>query len=326
MVGKTAKLSVAALTVAALPWAACDDRTLVVPDDEPDAGAAAVDLAPARRWNVVHLGDTLLGVWGSDEALYVVGNHGIHRSVDHGATWEHTYDAYLRAVWGSAASDVYAVGDHGRILHSVDRGANWTPGMSGVDVALNSVWGSGPDDVYVVGENGVILHSGDRGASWTRQVADTTSYVFRVWGSSPDDVYAVEGYTRGMLLHTSDRGATWGRQPIGAAQLFGVWGSGRDDVYLVGYQDGAHGTILHSADRGATWSTQSVTTNLWAVAGSGHGDVYAVGWGGPVYHSINEGASWTPEGPDGVGLLNVWVSADGEVFGVDSNGTLLHGE
>jgi photosystem II stability/assembly factor-like uncharacterized protein len=64
----------------------------------------------------------------------------------------------LNGLWGSSTSDVYAVGDAGTILHSIDGGANWKYETGGVTTNLNGVWGSAANDVFAVGDAGVILH------------------------------------------------------------------------------------------------------------------------------------------------------------------------
>jgi len=64
----------------------------------------------------------------------------------------------LHAVWASAATDVYVVGDLGQILHRGRDGA-WAREASGTRRGLFAVWGSGPRNVYAVGRGGLILHS-----------------------------------------------------------------------------------------------------------------------------------------------------------------------
>lgn len=64
----------------------------------------------------------------------------------------------LHAAWGSAASDVYVVGDLGQILHR-GRDGVWKREASGTRRGLFAVWGSGPRNVYAVGRGGLILHS-----------------------------------------------------------------------------------------------------------------------------------------------------------------------
>src|SRR5262245_45701529 len=74
-------------------------------------------------------------------------------------------DAYLLGVWGSAKSDVYAVGAGGVILHS--DGETWSEQESGSKSWLQGVWGASAGEVYVVGSGGTILRSRDGGRLWT---------------------------------------------------------------------------------------------------------------------------------------------------------------
>jgi photosystem II stability/assembly factor-like uncharacterized protein len=63
-----------------------------------------------------------------------------------------------RAVWGSKADDVYAVGDGGTILHTANGGMSWEAQSSGTMTGLVGLWGGGSGDVFVVGQRGTILH------------------------------------------------------------------------------------------------------------------------------------------------------------------------
>src|SRR5215813_7085619 len=69
----------------------------------------------------------------------------------------------LRRVWGSGASDVWAVGWYGIILHW--DGSAWTGVSSGTTNGLLGIWGSGASDVWAVGDGGTILHW--NGSHWT---------------------------------------------------------------------------------------------------------------------------------------------------------------
>jgi len=65
----------------------------------------------------------------------------------------------LTAVWGSSATDVFAVGWGGTILHY--DGTSWQLMTSGTGNNFNAVWGSSATDVFAVGEYGTILHYGE---------------------------------------------------------------------------------------------------------------------------------------------------------------------
>jgi hypothetical protein len=68
-------------------------------------------------------------------------------------------------VWGRSRTDVFAVGEHGVILHF--DGTTWSPEASHTDADLHAIAGAGAD-VFVVGTTGTVLHRGTDG-SWTRE-------------------------------------------------------------------------------------------------------------------------------------------------------------
>ena len=57
----------------------------------------------------------------------------------------------LNAIWGSSATDIFAVGDKGTIIHG--NGTSWTLMNSGTQVKLLGVWGTSGTDVYAVGNS-----------------------------------------------------------------------------------------------------------------------------------------------------------------------------
>ena len=63
--------------------------------------------------------------------------------------------AFLKDVWGSLGTNVFAVGGS-TILHY--DGLIWSSMKSGTGITLNGIWGSSGTDVFAVGDSGVILH------------------------------------------------------------------------------------------------------------------------------------------------------------------------
>src|SRR5207237_5473138 len=56
----------------------------------------------------------------------------------------------IARVWGSGASDVWAVGDMGVILHW--NGSGWSQVPSGTTKYLRCIWGRSSNDVWAVGD------------------------------------------------------------------------------------------------------------------------------------------------------------------------------
>src|SRR5207237_7668252 len=69
----------------------------------------------------------------------------------------------LYSVWGTSASDVWAVGSNGTILHY--NGTTWSSVASGTTNTLVGIWGSSATDVWAVGGSFTILHY--NGISWS---------------------------------------------------------------------------------------------------------------------------------------------------------------
>jgi hypothetical protein len=57
---------------------------------------------------------------------------------------------------GASATDVFAVGYDGTILHY--DGVSWTSQASGTQKDLQGVWGSSGRDVYAAGYDGALVH------------------------------------------------------------------------------------------------------------------------------------------------------------------------
>ncbi len=199
----------------------------------------------------------------------------------------------LRGVWGSSASDVYAVGLQGTILHCRGDGV-WTAQTSGTTKDLHAIWGSGPHDLYAAGD--VLLHSRGDGV-WTAQTSGTTKDLNAIWGSGPHDLYAAGD----VLLHSTGDG-TWTPQTAPSG-LMGVWGSAANDLYVAGVFG-----ISHSTGDG-TWTALSQPEpwgGYFHARGTSATDVYAVGGfinlndpskGGGVAHLANGQWSWTRLSP-----------------------------
>jgi hypothetical protein len=113
---------------------------------------------------------------------------------------------HYSAVWGISASDVFAVGEFGVIIHYTGR--YWSRMDSGTMSNLTSIWGTSPSDVFAVGESGTILHY--NGKEWSPMQSKTSGLLGRIWGSSSSDIYAI---VNGMGLEHYD-GKTWSAMPI----------------------------------------------------------------------------------------------------------------
>jgi hypothetical protein len=153
---------------------------------------------------------TVQGIWSSSpDDVWIVGDnsmwvpwqlgltmHGTRAAKDAPLTWTEVDSqaaVVLDAIWGSSASDLWAVGDKGTIRRLASGAARWEIVESPTTEALHALWGSGPSDVWAVGDRGTILHFD--GAAWAPKIAafpvGRMPHLYGVWGSSRDDVWIV---------------------------------------------------------------------------------------------------------------------------------------
>jgi hypothetical protein len=233
--------------------------------------------------------------------------------------------ATLWSVWGSSATDVYAVGDGGVILHSTGNG-DWAVQTSGVTQTLQAVWGSGSGDVYAVGGEffaPIALHSTGNGTWTPLTVTGATNDLWTVWGPDAADLYV--GQDTSDLFYAQGSAGPWSKQvtsPDPATLVLAVWGASASQIYGVGND----GTIIRS-QMGAAWTseTSGTTAALNGIWGSGSTDVYAVGQTPTVIlHSTGMG-DWTAQTAPGAAsyLRGVWGSGPTNVYAVGGGGTIL---
>ena len=195
-------------------------------------------------------------------------------------------------VWGSSATDVWAVGDGGTILHY--GGAVWEPALDSVSYAFRGIWGSGPRDIWAVGFRSldstapVLFHYDGVGWSRDASIADSLPWppLSDVWGTAASNVWVV-GYG-GAIYHFD--GSHWSDSSVATWYYADrIWGTSATDVWIVG-----PGTVLHHDGSGWSPQSDSVLTarqltsgwgarrdNLWAAGQVSHGFLHF------------DGAHWT---------------------------------
>lgn len=138
----------------------------------------------------------LMDAWAlSDRVVWLVGEHG---QVVHGVgvplTWTPQTvgggSPFFRGVWGSSATDVYAVGDAGKIFHYDGSWSDVSVAMMPHD--LRDVHGFGAGDIWVVTATaGVVVHW--NGASWRTIDTGTGIPFYAVGGGSAEEIWFVGG-------------------------------------------------------------------------------------------------------------------------------------
>jgi len=248
----------------------------------------------------------------------------------------------LAAAWaGAEKKRAVAVGAHGVVLLSDDRGASWRQARTvPVDVTLTGVAFANEREGWAVGHAGVVLHSADGGDSWTlqRSAPQEDRPLFAVHFFDREHGVAVGLWS--LVLLTRDGGRHWQAQqlpaPPGAKRadlnLYGLFASPDGALYAAAEK----GYLLHSTDGGQQWSylATGYRGSFWAGAALADGVLLAGGLRGALYRSADAGRSWgrieAGSNTSIAGLVRLGergalaVSQDGQLLRSDDAGASFH--
>lgn len=296
----------ALVALSLLAAGACSDDPSSSPATGTDADAGAADGSPPSEG-------------GIHEEASVDGSTGTEpwTSFDGGTTED------LFAIWGASASDIWAVGDKGAVVHF--DGTSWKAADSTVQTKLTSVHGTNASDVWAVGEDGTALHFD--GATWSAKKTGLSSEDLNcVWAVDASDVWAVGGSlfgSEGYVAHYD--GASWSVTSKGRG-LGGVWASAKDDVWIVGGRTmaGEDGVILHKTTGDFETIASRQLMFLTAVMGNSASELWIVGGNLNTATTVTgDGTPTSWKGLDhrpGSMLTDVWTRGD-DVWVVGGSGS-----
>lgn len=296
-----------------------------------DAADAGADVATSPAWQTVITGldGALLSVWGSapNDVWAVGGPRGTTPFASlvlrfDGNGWTRAAVSGTETYWwvhGSSASDVWLVGEKGRITHF--DGSKLTELASGTTATLFGVWAASPTDAWAVGgtpagtgadggagENDVVLRwDGTAWKSAPLPKALGRTY-FKVWGASADDVWIVgEAATTWHFA-----GGTWTQGPqVAHGTLLTVGGCGAREVYAVGGRD-----VLRYDGNAWTPLPVTLTNDVNGVACGPSGSAVIVGFGG-LKQRLVDGAWHDDFGiPPNIDLHGSWADGAGTFWAV----------
>lgn len=264
-------------------------------------------------------------------------------SVDFCATaFPVTRQTALNAIWGSGATDIWAVGTRGTILHG--DGKSFTAvGSGGTDIYF-SVWGWGTNDVWILSPTTPLRSQGfsNGSATFTEQKGATFAANPRIWAglsTSASGIWLAGDYSWKFgdpaasfwkFEDDGDGGTAWKGAPSCpagqncASSIRSLWASGPNDVWAVG----STGQAFRMDDPSTGHWTQldtRVNHTLFGIWGSGPNDVWAVGDGGTILHTTKTTGPWTSvASPTTNPLRGIWGSGPNDIWAVGDGGTVVH--
>lgn len=294
---------------------------------------------PNGAWSTIKENETYLldlnDVWGIsnnvNDTIYAVGNNCEVQKytgpTDNSGTWIEINTGILakpnlNGVWGTSASNVYAVGSDGHVV-SYKGSSPWSDtvvtALDGYSHPnLNGVWGNSSDNVFAVGDAATVMHY--NGTIWSPVDVSylTQNNLYGIWGASDNTMFVVGD--SGTILECV--GGMWSKfatvtngHPNTAENLKAVWGTSSSNVFAVGDA----GTILHYD--GSAWQEMNNGSyvNLRDIWGTSlGGTVFAVGEYGVALKWPGTG-SWLKMAMNPLmtrNLNGVWGSAASDVYAV----------
>ncbi len=203
----------------------------------------------------------------------------------------------LGATWANGR--LVAVGDHGIVLLSDDRGRSFRQAPSvPLSSPLTGVSFVDAKHGWAVGHWGAILVSSDGGESWQvqRLSSEEDRPLFAVHFFNPRQGVAVGLWS--LVLTTDDGGATWTEQTLPAPE-----GYSRADLNLMGlfadnqgnlFATAERGQLLRSDDQGKSWRylDTGYEGTLWSGAVLADGTLLVGGQRGTLLHGSADGQQW----------------------------------
>ncbi len=225
----------------------------------------------------------------------------------------------LNAVWASGASDVWAVGEVGTLLHF--NGQYWKTQPTPTRLDLFALHGTGAGDVWAVGEGGVVLHYD--GVSWSiDHVSDAGLALFAVSALPSGEVFA--GGAQGQV-HVRSAAGAWSNASTGVlTEVRALKAFAANDVYA-----GGTGATSHAARwNGASWSALMTpgATRIDSLFGSSSAALVSGGAGcnlsllsGSAFMPIAAAAACntTAKGLAGTGTADLFIVGDDAIWHFD---------
>ena len=267
----------------------------------------------------------------SDDAIFLVGGSGLHRSLDDGETWVklsnlnstciQAMDSFLfigrnsggltRVGKNSATgswpvvinnsekfADVkfqdnigIAVTISGRIFRSSDRGASWSEVTPKQNTRLNSIAFAG-SKILVVGDSAGMVISQDNGQSFQQPfIMQNGTWVQRVQYRSKSEIYFIQNKS---VFKSIDAGRTWEKLSYNFPnKLYAMAVVGNTDIYV----GDDKGNIYRSTSNGSSWTKQTTNSTAWIydIHFIDNNTGMAVGNQGEILKTTNSGSTWTKQ-------------------------------
>lgn len=210
------------------------------------------------------------------QAIFARGAKFILRKSKDDTSWK-KLSHFSHNIYSIAATDthiIYATGDNGLIIKSINSGKTWDTLNSGTTENLGGIAFTNKNTGYVAGESGHILKTKDAGTNWDFVNTNTTNILHDFCFVDSDTGYCVGAHN--IILKTTDAGENW----YVVCDRSGSYDIDFMDNY--GYAISGSG-LIETTDYGNTWKNiQSPASRSFSAITINNGHVSCVGWDGII--------------------------------------------
>ncbi len=216
----------------------------------------------------------------------------------------------------------WAISGKGLILHSRDKGKNWSISKWG-DFSLNNIYMINNRLGFIAADGGIILATESGGRDW--RAIDTKDVTLNFRNIAFFENRGIATGTKGRIYLTEDAGLTWTIKTINESKrknklvdLNTVSFVNKNDIWIAGND----GIILHTTDGGDTWQQGKFKEyNYYTVLFLNKNEGLIAGENGILIHTVNGGISWKSDTLPAY-KINRLLQATGALWAVGNGGTI----
>lgn len=224
-----------------------------------------------------------------------------------------------------SASNGYIIQNNGSLIHN-NGSTTWAPIKAPTNQDLLCIWGASPFSIFTASASGELLRYNN--TTWQLQNNASSLPINSIHGiakaqGQPGQVLLAVG-NDGVFVNADCWSNAWTKKySTVASTMQGVLVSTPTSAKA----GGSTGQIWKgSGTPWQNWPIGSVGSNhtVNAIWGPSDADLYAVGSSGMIWHSQNNGSTWTPmQTPTSNTLRAIWGVDAATIYAVGDTGTIL---
>jgi hypothetical protein len=202
--------------------------------------------------------------------------------------------------------------------------SQWTVSQTGFHQIYTSISAIDDNTVWTGGHEGIVARTINGGASWNLSVVGDSLSINTIYGINNNTAIVITEETSpasSMIWKTSNGGNSWVQAHQQSTSLKALKISPSGTGLCIGNPSGGRWSILKTTDFGTTWDTAGMylagTGNIVNNCMYSNGSEYWFGAsGGRLFHTSNDGASWTIDTVGNTNIVNIWFNGQ---FGIVNN-------